>query len=120
MGKNNAKIKKSSPEARRLIAAALRASKKKSRDGKPSLRIAAALIHLPNHGQLQKMREGTMRDTPAMRAELKRRLRKAEIAYQRELITFYDDAPLNRGDVIPLLKVVEKLIGELLINCVKG
>jgi hypothetical protein len=65
---------KSSPEARRLIEAALRRAK-------GSERKAAHALGLPNQAQLNKMQRGLIRDTPAMKAALIRAGQRAKRAW---------------------------------------
>jgi len=60
-----AKKHKSSLAARRLIRAALRRHKNNNR-------AAARALGLPNAAQLQKMLSGAIKDTPSMKAALKR------------------------------------------------
>lgn len=67
--------KKSSRDARRFIDAAIR------RCGNE--RKAAECLGLPNHGQLHKMRAGTLCDTPAMRAYIATRKARAQRAAKR-------------------------------------
>lgn len=67
--------KKSSRDARRFIDAAIR------RCGNE--RKAAEQLGLPNHGQLHKMRAGTLCDTPAMRAYIATRKARAQRAAKR-------------------------------------
>lgn len=62
---------KSSARARRLIRAAFELTKTRATPN-GSLRRAAQLIGLPNHGQLYKMLSGKIADTPAMRAALRK------------------------------------------------
>lgn len=70
---------KSSPEARELI----RAVKGGGRTGrrKRSLRDVARLLRIPNHGQVQKILNGEIRDTPAMKAALRRAEQRAKRAW---------------------------------------
>lgn len=78
---------KSSKEARKLINAALKKSCDYTEDGKPSVREAARILHLPNHAQLIKMKNGLIKDTPAMKIEIARadeRARKAWLKISRE------------------------------------
>jgi len=65
---------KSSPEARKLIAIAMKRCK-------GSERQAARILRLPNHGQLNQMRRGLIHDTPAMKAALKRATQRAKRAW---------------------------------------
>jgi len=59
---------KSSEEARDLLRGLLRRGKRNER----TLRQVARLLGLPNHGQVQMMLAGKMRDTPAMKVALRR------------------------------------------------
>lgn len=65
---------KSSERARRLIECAVR------RHG--SERAAARALDLPNQAQLNKLRRGLIRDTPAMKAALLRADKRAERAWR--------------------------------------
>lgn len=65
---------KSSPEARKLIEIAVK-------HGKGSEHKAARLLRLPNQAQLNKMRRGLIRDTPAMKAALQRANQRARRAW---------------------------------------
>lgn len=69
-----ARTPKSSPAARRLIRAALRATN-------GNQRAAARLLRLPNQAQLRKMLAGDIRDTPAMLAALARAEARARAAW---------------------------------------
>jgi hypothetical protein len=64
---------KSSPEARKLINIALRRYK--------SERQAARALRLPTYAQLNQMRRGLIRDTPAMKAALIRAGQRAKRAW---------------------------------------
>lgn len=104
---------KSSPEARKLIKAALRESRKYTKNKKPSARIAARLLRLPNHGQLMKMKDGLIRDTPAMEAAKQRAANRANRAYYM----IESDLRIECSDVLPLAKSIESLAYQLAINC---
>lgn len=83
------KTPKSTPEARRLIRAAMKKFK--------SERAAARALGLPNQAQLNKMRRGLIGDTPAMKIALKRAEERARRAWKFQL-------PLD-DDGIPKLAV---------------
>lgn len=70
---------KSSPEARRLIRAVMHSTPGKQR----SLREVARRLKIKNHSRVQKILKGEIRDTPDMRAALKRQQKRADIAYRR-------------------------------------
>jgi len=71
------KTPKSSPEARRLIRSVLKQAKGNQSE-------AARRLRLPNQGQLYKMLNGLMKDTPAMKAALMRAKKRAERAWAME------------------------------------
>lgn len=104
---------KSSKDARKLIAAALRESRKYTKNHKASSRIAAKLLRLPSHGQLIKMKQGLIKDTPAMEAAKLRADNRARRAYYR----IEDDLRVNCEDVLPLAKSIELLAYRLAVNC---
>lgn len=108
-----ARSMKSSKEARKLIGAALRESRKYTKDHKSSSRIAAKLLRLPSHGQLVKMQHGLIKDTPAMEAAKLRADNRARRAYYR----IEDDLKVNCEDVLPLAKTIEVLAYRLSVNC---
>jgi LmbE family N-acetylglucosaminyl deacetylase len=64
---------KSSPTARALIDAALKRYRTE--------RAAARALGLPNHGQLNKMKRGLIRDTPSMQAAIRRARKRARRAF---------------------------------------
>jgi len=81
---------RSSPEARRLIRAAIRRHK--------TQRAAARALGLPNDSQLIKMLRGTLHDTPAMKASLARadkRARRAWSLVRNENVPAIDDAKVK-------------------------
>lgn len=96
-----------------MIAAALRESKKYTKDHKSSSRIAAKLLRLPSHGQLIKMKQGLIKDTPAMEAAKLRAGNRARRAYYK----IEDDLKVNCEDVLPLAKSIEVLAYRLAVNC---
>jgi len=71
------RVMKSSKEARDLIRAVQRSGKKRKR----SYRDVARLLRLPNYGQVQKILNGEIRDTLAMKAALRRADGRAGRAY---------------------------------------
>lgn len=99
--RSTARKPKSSLAARRLIRAALRGR---------SLREAARVLRLPNHGQLQKMLNGDIGDTPAMKAALARADARAKRAY---FLFRADDQPLTAADLAPLVADLEKQLAAL-------
>lgn len=76
-GGKTPQILKSSPEARKLIKATLKKCKGNQHE-------AARRLRLANQSQLRKMLNGTLRDTPAMRAALKRADARARRAWLME------------------------------------
>ena len=74
-----------------------------------STREAAKRLHLPNHAQLIRMRDGALSDTPAMRAEIARRKLKADLAWQK---VFYG---MNGEQCVPVVhkSIVLERITEL-------
>jgi hypothetical protein len=76
-GGKTPQIAKSSPEARKLIKAVLKRCKGNQHE-------AARRLKLNNQSQLRKMLNGTLRDTPAMRAALKRADARARKAWLME------------------------------------
>ena len=90
---------KSSPEARSLIQAVIG-----RKPNQRPLREAARLLQLPNHAQMIKMLSGKMKDTPAMKAALRRADKRAERAWRN-----VNAAPQQHVDEAALTVVVEEL-----------
>jgi len=98
---------KSSLAARRIIRAALRRHKNNNR-------AAARALGLPNAAQLQKMLSGAIKDTPSMKAALKRadvRADRARYFVKSESVRTIDPAELRGvlkqlNDAIRLLEVL--------------
>lgn len=98
---------KSSPEARRLIRAALRRGK--------TLREAARLLGLPNHAQMAAMLSGRLRDTPAMRAELMRAKQRADRAWR--LVKVDATEAIDRAAVCAIVARLERDLALLREMC---
>ncbi len=96
-------LKKSSPLARKLIAYQIEVKGL-------SLRRAARALHLSNHMDLVRMRDGAISDTPQMKAEIARRKLKAKQAHEK---TFFG---MNGENVIPMLpkQIVKEQIDSLM------
>jgi len=76
---NKTKFAKSSPEARRLIRAALHGRNSK---GKPNSWVqVASILKLPTGAQAYKMYFGLIKDTPSMKAAIKRADARAKRAW---------------------------------------
>lgn len=105
--RSNRKKMKSSLAARRLIRAAVKHT--------GSQRKAARWLGLPTQAQLVKMLHGQLRDTPAMRAALKRADRRAQRAWA--MIKMDDGAPLDREMVCKLVHQIEVALEMLKSLC---
>ncbi len=93
---------KSSPEARRLIRAALRRHKTQAR--------AQRALGLPSQAQLSRMLSGALADTPAMKAALARANARARRAWA---FAKDDEQPAVDGALV--LESVERLERELAV-----
>jgi hypothetical protein len=93
---------KSSPEARRLIRAALRRHKTQAR--------AARALGLPSQAQLSRMLSGDLADTPEMKAALKRADARAARAWG-----FVVDDYSRPVDLVPVLDMVQRLERDLAV-----
>ena len=97
------KLKKSSPEARRLIRAALRKHK--------STRQATRVLKLSNHMQLVRMLKGEIRDTPQMKAAIVRADARGKRAWS---LTRLDEAEcIDPAQIKPIIGELERLLKQL-------
>lgn len=101
-----AKTPKSSPAARRLIRAALRATN-------GNQRAAARLLRLPNQAQLRKMLAGDIRDTPAMLAALARAEARAREAWALVRPPAAGRADLNAAAILSDLDAIARRVAGL-------
>ncbi len=99
---------KSTPEARRLIRAVMR------RRATRTVRSAAHALRLANHMQLVRMRDGSIRDTPEMKAALARADARAKRAWAGERLESSVDPLQLKAAVAELERAVKTL--RLLIS----